>query len=271
MGKINKLIIDTQFGLCNRISAYASAKSIAEKSGYDFYLIWKKDIHCGADFNDLFINKEKTIEKIPKECDMYDYTYNKELDKQEKNPIDTSTNKDIYIKSGYLLKGVVDHVPFIKKLQPVEKIQRIIDNFEIKPNTIGVHIRTWEPDKWEGNCEKMAEKTLIEYKKRRKKTECSVFIKKIKEILCENKDQQFFLCSNSEDVYKQMYSLFPENIIYYNRDTFDRSKEQLESALIDMCLLSKCNGLLGSVVSTFTEVVGFLLKSDKIEIAGKDF
>ena len=48
------VILEAMHGLGNRIRAYSSAKAIADANGYRLILLWGRDVHCNAQFGDLF-------------------------------------------------------------------------------------------------------------------------------------------------------------------------------------------------------------------------
>jgi hypothetical protein len=62
------------------------------------------------------------------------------------------------------------------------------------------------------------------------------------------------------------------NIFLYEKNIYDRSAEQVKTAVIDLILLSKTKYILGSNWSTFTEIAHRLGGGDKkLKLAGVDF
>lgn len=90
----------------------------------------------------------------------------------------------------------------------------------------------------------------------------------------KNPDQKFFICADDDMIYNAIISKYPDkmskSILYVNKSTFDRSLEQLRSAVVDVFLLRKCQIVLGSPWSSFTELVARLGSSNILTI-GKDF
>ena len=70
-----------------------------------------------------------------------------------------------------------------------------------------------------------------------------------------------------------MKEIFPDEVCFLDcPDGGERNIESLKYALADMILLSRCQYLLGSGWSSFTEcATRFSNQSQKVEIAGEDF
>lgn len=52
----NTLTVTCITGLCNRLRVLLSGKALAEASGREFAMVWKRDEPCGALFDELFCN-----------------------------------------------------------------------------------------------------------------------------------------------------------------------------------------------------------------------
>ena len=74
------------------------------------------------------------------------------------------------------------------------------------------------------------------------------------------KNNKFFLATDDKKIIFQLYKIFKERLIVYNRNMENdrNTKEGIQNDLIDLYLLSKNKIFIGSRVSTFTEVAWFL-------------
>ena len=80
------------------------------------------------------------------------------------------------------------------------------------------------------------------------------FINNMQKILTENPQTYFFLSTDDLNVEKEIKQIFKEKVItqkskYWGRDT----KKGMESAIIDGLCLSRCQYILGSYTSVFSE------------------
>ena len=70
-----------------------------------------------------------------------------------------------------------------------------------------------------------------------------------------NANYKFFLCTEDEETEERFRKIFGNAIIYFPKKFRGRDNtNSIKEALIDLLLLSKCNIILGTFLSTFTEV-----------------
>jgi len=260
-----KLYVHPQHGLANRLRAVASAWLLAEKSNRDLVVIWEKDMHCNASFGELFKTPLVVLDSLNsvdiENCVTYNYMDDEEGSEKDKY-IDHKDNKDIYVKSAYVLNHKyatwkAENI-FLRKLVIVQDdIQSIIDQYDVK-DRIGVHIRqgggrghdqsAWnKPENW-------SEKGQEEMYYWREQSKPAVFIKKMHVILEKDPEATFYLATDEPESYALMDEHFHDKLMYVTRDVFDRSTEQQKFALIDIMLLSKTKRMLGSNWSSFSEI-----------------
>jgi hypothetical protein len=285
--KRRKLIVSVQHGLGNRLRAFSSGKQIAEAAGMAFELAWVPDNHCEATYFDLFkesafVVKEQNPTINLQKHDIYNYM-DEEFLRIEGIPnkkgeiIRLNTKKDIIVYSAYEIKSKISNykkqTQIIKELPIKKSLQSIIDSYDVS-NMIGVHVRmeggvgyddlSYEvPANWSSD-------NLDKLRFWRGKSHYRYFIKKMDEILLDNPNQEFFLCTDRKENYEAFLDVFGDKVTYVERDFFDRSKEQIQYALIDMILLSKTKYILGSSWSSFTETA-IRLGNKKALMSGKDF
>ncbi len=222
-------------------------------------------MHCNADFDELFktpLTVINSLDTVPFDnCICYNYMDDEEGSEKDKY-IDHTANKDIYIKSAYVLNHKyatwkAENI-FLRKLVMLQDdIQAIIDQYDVK-DRIGVHIRqgggkghdqsAWNrPENWS----KKGQEEMYYW---REQSKPAVFIKKMHAILKKDPEAKFYLATDEAESYALMNENFKDKLMYVEREVFDRSTEQQKFALIDIILLSKTKRMLGSNWSSFSEI-----------------
>lgn len=278
-----KIYIDAQHGLGNRLRAIASGAAIAEKSGRELVVVWEPDHHCEAGMLDLFKYEGALIEKtfvdeLSDETDFYNYM-EAEPNSDKDAKVTLNESKNLYVRTSCVVNNVLSdwcsENLFLKKLQPVDVINDMVAPFDLD-NHIAVHIRmegaeglddhSYErPDNWSVDG-------LNSLRHWRSKSHYTNFIKRIDRLLDENADANFFLATDRSETYEIFKKVYGERLSLLERSAYDRSIEQIQSALADAILLSKCARLIGSTWSSFTEIAMRLTKGySSIEMSGKDF
>ena len=294
-----KLYINVKNGLGNRLRALASAYNIAKATDRQLILIWIPDYHCNAKFTQLYkINylfKGITIIENEDNIDIIDaieykvgeneyiigdkiiYNYIRFNGKY----IDDTTQHNIYVISACILNNKHTdwnkQCDFLKRLEPIDEIASQIYTFETKhPMTeiIGMHIRMGqcvETAKYE-DISAYSASARASVTKWRNSSHYTTFLIEMDSILKDNPRQIFFLCSDNAEAYETILNLkkYDNNIIYMQKNVYDRSLEQIKGAVIDITLLSKTKYILGSNWSSFTEIVS-RLSGKKTKLAGIDF
>ncbi len=294
---LKKLYINTKNGLSNRLRALISAYNIAKETNRQLIVIWIPDFHCEAKFTDLFRknylfkdvifieneNNMNYINVIKYQCAEYEdldnvpiiYNYDKLKDKY----IDDTTPNDIYVISACTLNN--KHTNWTKDSFVLrhfdlnDDVANEIYKFESKykiQEAIGVHIRMGQhseqhPYENISNYNEYAKQSVIKW---RACSHWSFFIKKMDEIILENPEQVFFLCCDNAESYEKIIESGKYKIIHTHKKVFDRSLEQVKTAIIDLVLLSKTKYILGSNWSSFTEI-SHRLGGKPLKLAGIDF
>jgi predicted glycosyltransferase involved in capsule biosynthesis len=292
-----KLFIEPKNGLGNRLRAIASAAVVAKETNRNLIIVWIPDNHCEAKFSDLFISDDLFYatsteevkycfeEKItPKKSPSHSFADFYDTSDKPIYQLDFSTNKDIYIASACVLNTSLTNwskeSEWLKNnLRPVKHLEDEINHyskcFDIA-NAIGVHVRmgqsTAEHSYEDSNGWEEKQRRTLE--KSRKDSNYFHFMAEMEKIWENNPNQIFFLCADNSEIYEAFIKKYPNKmdkyIKYVSKTVYDRSTSQLQGALLDSYLLSKCKYVLGSPWSSFTELVA-RLGGVKILLAGKDF
>jgi hypothetical protein len=276
------LYICVKNGLGNRLRALSSAFCIAKASNRTLVVIWIPDLHCFATFSDLFkpipdvivLNEEPTLIN----CDVYDQTGYSEADiydyaKDKDVYINDESLNDIYVSSACVLKNKHTNwnkeSKFLQSLVVIPEIQTSIDTFSNDISSmIGVHIRMSQPNTEHDDISNYPTHVKVSAIKWRSASHWKVFFVEMNKIVLQTPNQKFFVCCDNETAHHEMSKL--KNVVFYPEKLYDRSKHQIQLALIEVILLSKTKSLMGSNWSTFTELAKRFGNSH-VRLAGVDF
>ncbi len=270
-------------GLGNRLKGLISVIRLSKKLGRKLILYWPNTQHCGCSFNDLFENSfpeinEEELKAIKKEGDYKLY----------KDVLDNASDTEKYLlfktwkfvllpgeipenfakvfssESGSNFDFEYDRIPeelkqelliYIRELRPKDKIfiEEFAERYDLK-DCVGVHIRKGD--------------YRFTVDRRDKVSSDEKFIKRMNEL----PESKFFLCTDSKETEKKFEEIFGDRIITFSKGDRKRSKTSaIREALIDQLLLSKTKHILGSYLSTFTELAWWFggCKA-KVEIIGEE-
>jgi glycosyltransferase involved in cell wall biosynthesis len=278
-----KIYIDAQHGLGNRLRAIASAAVIAKSTNRELVIVWEPDHHCECRFSDLYDYQGAVIEtsfvrRASESMSVYNYMEIEPGAKKDQAII-IDENKDIYARSAYVLNSELSEWQkeneFLQSLTPTQQVLNLVEPFDVS-NAIGAHVRMEAGKGLDHNTyDSVANWTAEghdELQFWREKSHYSHFIKRIDILMKENPNARLFLATDLPETYKAFEDYYGDKLSFLKREVYDRSKEQIIYALADVILLSKCERLLGSTWSSFSELAMRLSKTySKIEMSGKDF
>jgi len=281
-----KVISANLGGISNRIKCLISLQRLQKEHNRKIFLYWPLNHTCGAKFSDLFKNR---IDEI----DTKDITeiLNKDSKRLNENSLTIEESREKFLITGtwkfILKKSELVKNPFLEKrresnengidlnfsdvpeeikkdilnylkfLKPIKWINEEIEKFDKKYNLnkmIGVHIRRGD----------FADRKVSPGRV----SSDDKFIERIKVLLKENSNTQFFLCTDSKDIEDKMKRIFGNKIIMYPKTNFSRTDVRAtQEGLIDLILLSKTKHIIGTYRSTFTEMAWWMGNcKPKIEI-----
>jgi len=275
--------VDAQHGLGNRLRAIGSAASIAVKTGRELIIVWQPDHHCECHFSDLFdyngvVIEHSFIEMAKQSMSVYNYMEIEDGSAKDEL-IDINENKDLYLRAAYTFNSThsdwESENKFIQQLTPTKEITNLVEQFDMS-NCIAAHVRMEAGAGLDNNTydsiENWSQEGHDQIHYWREKSHYSHFIKRIDQLLADDKEKKIFLATDIPETYKVFENYYREQLIYLKRDVYDRSKEQIIFGLADAILLSKAQQLLGSTWSSFTELAMRLSENyTSIEMSGKDF
>lgn len=243
------LVADLQAGISNRIKNIVSCLRMSD----DVEVVWNSELHkphniFGTKLSDYFVNLKETNNTDNKEIrsswrlEIFDdelphnfSEVNQKLSKifsRQIRPI-VSDNKCIdleYHNIPNLLKE--EYKKCFNKLKINPKILNTVDKFSLEnfdENTVSVHIRTWHDDM--DRNEKLFD------------------MDKFLDLMSEYNDCKFFVSTDYYPAIEYLREELGEDRII----NYPHSDESID-CFIEMLLLSKNKVLIGSPMSTFTEV-----------------
>lgn len=253
-------------GLGNRMRAIASGIALSEATQQKLCIVWIKDKGLNCRFDELFYSP-----KFNDVCIKEHSLWNKfAIDYPRKSNIHLSSLFHPLLFDGRLygkesVKGTIDfsswvlrhHRPYIASFSPFfdateiewqqifrptnELDQKIKENFLLfGKHTIGVHIRRSD------NIQSIQESPT------------ELFIEAIDKELTINPDTTFFICSDSQEVKKQLVEKFGNHIIISSEGGSRDNEAGIKGALIDLFTLAGCNKIFGSYYSSFSEIAAQL-------------
>lgn len=149
----------------------------------------------------------------------------------------------------------------IRKLEPHKSIKRVIEGF-IKTNNwkniTGLHVRRTD--------------FQLTLDGRGKVSTDEKFFTQMEKILSKNPKTRFFLATDSKETERKFINRFGSKIITYPKKGWDKSSSEFtKEALIELLLLSKTHRILGTYMSTFTEMAWWFGGAKaKVTIIGDD-
>jgi len=278
-----KIYIDAQHGLGNRLRAIASASAIAKRNNMDLVIVWEPDHHCECDFRDLFnytglVINSSFLNFASDNLRTFNYM---EVEKGSfKDEEIVLSKSDVYLRSAYVFNSKDtswdEENLFLKELEVSEEVRELVNSVPVNDSFVGAHVRMEAGKGLDNNTYDCVDNWTLEGHEQihywREKSHYKNFIKKIDALRKEGNDFNVFLAADLPETYALLSKKYPNNLFYLKRDVYDRSKDQLIYALADVILLSKCNKILGSNWSSFSELALRLSKNcSKVEMSGVDF
>lgn len=274
-------------GLCNRIRAMDSIISLSIEYGHQVTILWVQNEKCNCPYSSLFKTPENADIKIIEVKDtleinkvyvldnyeeliyenfkalfptvrLDDFLLNKELSSDYNwkfhNGIKSSeeidalfikkiklklkkilVKKNIYITSCYRLSPLKNKYNFFL---PLDEIVKKVDAITIKfKNTIGIHIR---------RTDHLVSKKYSALKKFEQEMDKNYML---------DDSTTFYLSTDCQETKNQLVSKFKKRIIVQQINSYDRNdKTAIQEALVDLLALSKSKKIIGSYLSSFTDM-----------------
>jgi glycosyltransferase involved in cell wall biosynthesis len=278
----DRIYIHVQHGLGNRLRAMVSAMAIAQATDRELMVIWTPDHHCDCYLSDLF-NYPGTVLADATEADLENsdrYTYMEiEPGARKDQYIALVPGRDIYIRSAYVINN--EHSDWetenrlLRSLEPADAVKQLVASVA-SDGRLGIHVRMEGMPGTDTNSYDAPDNWLAESHQQlnlwRGRSHYGRFMARIDQLIVTQPELELFVAADMQTTYQIFAEKYGDRLSYLPRTRFDRSSEQMRYALADAILLSRCNALLGSTWSSFSELAQRLsVTLNRIEMSGTDF
>jgi len=261
----DRLFIDAQHGLGNRLRAIGSAAAVAQATGREVVLVWQPDHHCQARITDLFRYDGAVIAEsfLPRAAaDGLSVLNCMEIEPGATRgaALVLTPGRDAYVRSAYVIAHPAStwdsENRLLHRLQPAPAVADLMAG-AAPHRDIGLHVRmegapgsdtasydaarNWTPEghaainHWRGQSHHAR------------------FMARLDALLADRPDARVFLAADLPATYRAFAETYGDRVAGLDRTLFDRSAQQAQYGLADILLLARCRHLLGSNWSSFTE------------------
>lgn len=274
------LVIVCVSGLGNRIRALASASVLARHSNRELVVVWERDMHLDATFQELFLDTHMHV--LPSDTTRSIYGLSRDntlfLDLGAKSvTIPVKSKKHIHVTSGFRLfstRGRPRDKDFRRELRQLQLALPLYTEYHnwlaqhpTLQTAVGVHIRNLHDLSIDvpgykvavGDSKQMKFQKVVSFE--RSKCDEIFFFAKMKEIVLREPNASFFLVSDTLSTVTKARALFGEHVMTFSDSTFEacqsdqrRKTKCIRHALMEMFMLGETRRILYSSWSSFSEV-----------------
>jgi len=245
-------------GLGNRLTVWAGAQRIADRTSRELMLYWPKNEQAGCDFDDLFANDCSTVG--PQDIH---YLLGTSVTMKVYNtwrthgPLGAEVSPDgdpdveiLLLKAWYYPKfmdetydaAFFDSVAaYLRRLQPRAELQERAEAFELPPRCVGIHVRR------DGSCSEFDRSKEVHFQA-------------IMEGLVDRDPEiGFFVASNEPEVEERFQQRFGDRVRRRPKQGAGRHCiPGMEDALVDLLILSRTRAIVGTYYSSYSHVAAAL-------------
>ena len=284
------LLLDPQYGLGNRLRAIASCMAFAKQTSRLLVLIWRKDVHMGAAFEDLIGEYPEFMVSIPNFSPLkpvheylanfrvYDLMATDGVGRRKTARLETDHRHHIYLRTAFMLKSPLAQKPstWLKKLVPLASIQDMYAPKEDVEYTVAVHIRglSLEEEKFVAPAQAYPIRSRNFLQKWRRITgNATIFVEQMANLLRSNDRLSFFVLSDKESIIQHFKNTFFEKVFALENCCTTRGVKCVRCAYAGILLASRMKGFIGSYGSSYSESIILLGKKrhEFVKLAGVDF
>lgn len=275
-----RLFIDAQHGLGNRLRAIGSAAAVARATGRELVVVWTSDHHCEARLTDLIRWPGAVEEGARRGRNTCFLNYMEAEPGSAKDaPVVLLPGRDTWVRSAYVLNHPASTWAAenreLRVLIPSPEVAELVAPFPERVD-IGLHIRAegaagsnLASYDQAGNWTEKGHAQIVHW---RRQSGADRFIARLGILLAGEPAARCFLAADQAETYAAFAEAFDDRVLHLPRASFDRSVDQLRHAMADILLLSRARLLLRSNWSSFSEAAMRLsTRIERHETAGIDF
>lgn len=169
---------------------------------------------------------------------------------------------------------------FLRSLRLSPVVQSLVDQNESRivqlsgvplSSMVGVHVRRGQDGTSYDDVSRWSPEKQFQWKKWRSLSTVETFVAEMRALRDKSPDLKFFVASDSVDTFTKMLKHFPPHTLFeQTRTCFDRSVEQVQTALADAVLIGKTKKFLASQWSSYSELCKRLSEVEML-LAGISF
>lgn len=290
LNRTKLLLVDPQYGLGNRLRVIASCLAFAEETSRMLVLIWRKDEHMGAAFEDLITSYPQFMLSIPNfsmgkpfhevliDFKVYDLMATNKHGGRKKTRLQDGYAQHIYLKTAFMLKSPHAQKPsmWLKKLVPLYSIQKMYSLKNDMEHVVAVHIRglTLEEERFVDPPQAYPPRSRKFLEKWRGITgNSTIFAEEMVDLLRRDDQLLFFVLSDKEGIVRNLRRIFFDKVLALENCCSSRGVDCVQCAFAGILLASRMKGFLGSYGSSYSESIILLGKKRHkfVKLAGIDF
>ncbi len=255
------LLATCSAGLCNRLIVLAGCLRLAERLNRKLVLYWPENDHLNCAFPNLFENPFDLLA-----ADRLHWLLRTERSVKWYNPRpdcgprfdEISDDGDpaaevLLIKAWYAPKLASEQFDgsfhealreHLRTIRPRAEFLRRADDFALPARCLGVHVR--RVDDWAGAVEEFG-RSRDEY-----------FAAILDGVVERVPDTTLLVAADNEDSERRLRARFGKRVLIHPKTSRHRDRQGVEEALLDLLLLSRTAGLVGTHYSSFSTVASML-------------
>ena len=254
------LIISPRAGLANRLRVIASGAIMAQHTGRRFYVNWDPADNCNAAWSDLFQNaferydgpvdihqpveRGEGFRRFAGDFSRFASPGPSDIDKLDEPTVAVLTHSTF--KPAGMSRRVfgLARQAFYRSLQPVEAVREavetVVQTHFAGHRVVGVHIRRTDHATTLGRAPHAVSPTWL--------FEAAMRLSSLRS------GTRFFLATDDPAAQRRIVARFGARVVTYPKTSLDRSDRQsIRDALVDWLLLSRCDRMLATPLSSFSE------------------
>ena len=249
------VVIPTQ-GLANRLRAIASARVLADFMNTTFHMVWVPEAACNCTFDSLFDSPRIPTINIDTDVASKTYLYKPNVHTssllQENLPL--NAYDFLVIRGGHEFRHphmtedefVARKCAFYGTFVPKDSIQQQV----LTPPgpCVAIHFRDFIP------CYDAADGRDFS-----QVSPLHLFVERVRTMSRRNPRLHFLLCSNTNRAYEALNEVLPTGRLWYRNSVVQQrdSAKGIADALTDIIAMSRCDLILGTSMSSFSDEACF--------------